>query len=434
MLSIKASAGTTMTALTTLAVATAMVCVAAQSAPAPTPPPAAGTPGAGRAQGQGRGGGGRGIQAPLYPVLPIGSDLPDFSLPGVDGRNHTPQEFRSAKVLAVMFESNHCPASLAYQERAHQLLATFKSRGYAMILINPNNPKAVRLNELGYTDMSDSFDEMKVRAKFNGWTLPYLYDGETQKTAMTFGAVATPHIFIFDQQRKLRYQGAIDDNRNAANVKQRYAADAIEALLSGKPVPTPETRALGCSTKWIHLSTGVDEERQAIESTPVTLSPIDVAGLKTLRENATNKTMVVSFWRTGDKVSEAQFADLQTSFRMYSLSPRPVDMVIVSTDAPGQSASVLAYLQKQHATSTNRQWASTDMAALQSAFGMKWNPSRPFTVVIDPAGKVAYQREGAIDIREVRRVILSTVPDNPSWPMIQNYYRNVLARMASAKR
>jgi hypothetical protein len=304
-----------------------------------------------------------------------------------------------------------------------------------MILINPNNPRAVRLNELGYTDMSDSFEEMKVRAKFYGWTLPYLYDGETQTTAMKFGAVATPHIFLFDEQRKLRYQGAIDDSRNAANVKQHYAADAIEALLNGRPVATPETRALGCTTKWIDKATGVEEEMKAIQATPVTLTPIDAAGLKALRENATsNKTLIVSFWHTGNRLSEAQFADLQTSFRMYSLSPRPVDMVTVSTDAPNKSDAVLAYLKSQFATSTNRQLASTDMAAMQSAFGMKWNAAQPFTVVIDPSGKVAYQKEGAIDIREVRRVILSTVPDNPSWPMIQNYYKNVLAKMAAGKK
>ncbi len=335
-----------------------------------------------------------------------------------------------------MFESNHCPASLAYQERVHQLYAQYRSRGLALVLINPNNPRAVRLNELGYTDMNDSFDEMKVRAEFNKWTLPYLYDGETQTTAIKFGAVATPHIFIFDQQRKLAYQGAIDDSRNSAGVKQRYAADAIDALLAGRPVATRETRALGCSTKWLDRSlAGVADEMKAIQATPVALAPIDPAGLKALRANATtNKTMVVSFWRTGNRVAESQFADLQTTFRMYTLSPRPVDMVTVSLDAPERSAAVLAYLRSQYATTTNRQLASTDIAAMQAAFGLKWNAAQPFTVVIDPQGRVAYQREGRVDVRAVRTAILSTVPDNPTWPGIKAYYTDVLARMTAARR
>src|SRR4029079_11529283 len=135
------------TAIVGFAVAGAVVAAVAQT---PTPAPG----------GEGRQGGGRrGLQAPAYPVLAIGSDLPDFSLPGVDDKRHSPSEFKQAKVLAIMFESNHCPASLAYQERAHQLLATYQGRGFSMILINPNNPRAVRLNELGYTDMSDSFEE-----------------------------------------------------------------------------------------------------------------------------------------------------------------------------------------------------------------------------------------------------------------------------------
>lgn len=385
-----------------------------------------------RGQGQGRG---RGIQASPYPVLPLGSDLPTFSLPGVDGRNHGPEEFKNAKLLAVMFESNHCPASLAYQERVHELLAKYQDRGFRLMLINPNNPKAVRLNELGYTDMSDSFEEMKVRARFYGWTLPYLYDGDTQTLSMKFGAVATPHIFIFDDQRKLRYQGAIDDSRNRAGVQQRYAADAIEALLAGRPVPVAETRALGCSTKWVTTSVaGVEDEMKAIQATPVTLTPIDAAGVAALRKNATsNKLVVVSFWQTGDRVSEQQFADLQTSYRMYAGSPRPVDVVTVSTDPMSRSAAVLAYLKERAATTTNRQW-SGDAAALVQAFGLKWNINQPFTAVIDAGGNLVYQKAGAIDIREVRRVILSNIPDNPSWPGIRDHFKDVLARMASARR
>ena len=173
---------------------------------------------------------------------------------------------------------------------------------------------------------------------------------------------------------------------------------------------------------------------KAIQTTPVSLAPIDAAGLKALRANATsNKTMVVSFWRLGNRLSEAQFADLQTTYRMYSLSPRPVDMVTVSTDSPEKEAAVLAYLKGQHATTTNRHLAPADTAAMQTAFGLKWNPVQPFTVVIDPSGRVAYQKQGAIDIREVRRVILSTVPDNPSWPGIKDYYTKVLARMAARR-
>jgi len=152
-------------------------------------PPASGTPGAARGEGR-QGRAGRGIQA-LYPVLPIGSALPDFSLLGIDGKRHTPQEYEKAKVLVVMFESNHCPASIAYEHRMLELYKAYGSRDVRFIAINPNNPKAVRLNELGYTDMTDSFEEMKLRAAFMDLPWLYLYDGETQALSDTQGPSTT---------------------------------------------------------------------------------------------------------------------------------------------------------------------------------------------------------------------------------------------------
>ena len=378
---------------------------------------------------------GRGIQAPTYPVLAIGAALPDFSLLGIDGKRHSPKEYAGAKVLAVVFESNHCPASIAYEQRVHDLYNKYKSQGVQVVAINPNNPKAVRLNELGFTDMTDSFEEMKIRAAFMRLPWPYLYDGETQTVSKTFGAVATPHIFVFDQERKLRYQGAIDDSRAVAQVKQRYAADAIEAVLAGRPVATAETRALGCTTKWLEKSIdGVEREMKAIQAMDVKMVPIDSAGLKALRENATSKmTVLVSFWQVDDKVSQAQFPALQTTYRMYAGSKRPVNVVTVSTDPASKATAVNEYLMRQYATTTNRQ-ASGGAADAMAAFGMKWNAAQPFTVVIGPDGKVLYQRPGAIDIYEVRRVILASIPDEPAWPGIQDYFQAAVARMAERRK
>lgn len=380
-------------------------------------------------------GGGRGIQPALYPVLPIGSALPDFSLLGIDGKPHSPAEYAKSKALAIVFESNHCPASIAYEQRIHDLYTKYRSQGVQVVAINPNNPKAVRLNELGFTDMTDSFEEMKLRAAFMQLPWPYLYDGENQVLSTKFGAVATPHIFVFDQDRKLRYQGAIDDNRAVALAKQHYAADAVEALLAGRPVPVAETRAPGCSTKWMTTSIpGVEDEMKAIQETPVTVSSIDPDGMKALRQNAaSNKTLLVSFWRVGDR-SLTQFADLQTTYRMYAGSHRPMDLITVSTDPAARASAVLEYLKGHHATSTNKQLAADGaLPQVQAALGLKWNAAQPFTVVIAPGGKVIYQKEGRLDIFDVRRVILASFPDEPAWPGVHDYFQAAVAHMAAGK-
>ena len=148
--------------------------------------------------GQGRGVvRGRGLQPdPLHPVLPIGSPAPDFNLPGIDGKSHTLNEYASAKILAIVFESNHCPVSQLYEGRIKQIHDIYKDQGLIVVGINPNNPKAVRINELDHTDMGDSLPEMKLRAEYRHFNWPYLYDGETQATAAMLRAVSTPYTFL----------------------------------------------------------------------------------------------------------------------------------------------------------------------------------------------------------------------------------------------
>ena len=367
----------------------------------------------------------RGIQADEHPVLPIGSPLPEFTLPGVDGRMHKSTEFMKSKILAVVFESNHCPVSQLYEGRIEKLYADYRNKGVTLVAINPNNAKAVRLDELGYTDVTDSLPEMKIRAAFRGIDWPYLYDGDTQALSMKFGAVATPHIFLFDQERKLRYQGRIDDNQREELVKTQDARNAIDAMLAGKPVPVAETRAFGCTTKWMYKSQDVGREWARIQAEPVTVDMADAAALKALRANATDKVTLVSFWSTGSKLSMDQFLDLETTYRMFR--QRAFNLVTVSTDAPAQSTAVMDFLKKQYASSPNKQFASADRAGLQAAFGLAWNAAEPFTLVIAPGGEVLYQKAGKFDILEIRRNILAAMPDTRGYIGSKAYWMAAVA-------
>src|SRR5436853_7423812 len=145
------------------------------------------------------------------PMLKIGAKAPDFNLPGVDGKTYSLKDFASAKILVIIFTCNHCPTAQAYEQRIIKLHDDFKDKGVALVAISPNDPAAIRLDELGYTEYSDSFEEMKLRAKDRGFKFPYLYDGATQETSRAYGVVATPHVYILDQGRTLRYVGRIDD-------------------------------------------------------------------------------------------------------------------------------------------------------------------------------------------------------------------------------
>ena len=369
---------------------------------------------------------GRGIQPNLeHPILQIGSPAPDFALPGVDGKTHKLGDYASAKILAVVFECNHCPVSQLYESRIEKLYRDYKNKGVSFVAINPNNPKSIRLNELGYTDVTDSLDEMKIRTAFRRIEWPYLYDGETQGVSIKFGVVATPHIYLFDQARKLQYQGRIDDNQREELVKSQDARNALEAMLAGKPVPVTDTNAFGCTTKWMSKATGVEEEWAKIQTEPVTVDMIGPDDLKKLRENSGGKVLLVNFWSTGCAACESQFFDLETTYRMYRL--RAFDFVTVATDTPDKAPAVLAFLKKQYASSPNKQFASADVAAMQAAWGAKWKAGTPFTAVVGADGKVLYRKEGKIDILEVRRTILTAMPDTRSYIGQQAYWQSAVA-------
>ena len=363
----------------------------------------------------------RGIQPDRdHPILAIGSPAPDFALPGVDGKVHRLSEYAAAKILAIVFESNHCPTSQLYEGRIEKLYEDYRSKGVTLVAINPNNPGAIRLDELGYTDVTDSLPEMKIRAAYRHIKWPYLYDGDTQAVSIKFGVVATPHIYIFDQVRKLQYQGRIDDNQREDLVTSQDARKAIDALLAGTPVPVTQTGAFGCSTKWLSKATGVEQETEKIKAASVTLDLVGADDVKKLRANGTGKVLLVHFWSTGCSGCISQFPDLETTYRMYRL--RAFDFVTVSTNRPAEQPAVLAFLKQQYASNANKLFATDEPGSLQAAWGRTWKLGTPFTVGLAPDGKVLYQKEGKLDIVDMRRVILANLPDTRAYVGQQAYW------------
>src|SRR5512144_2342580 len=132
----------------------------------------------------------RAAEGPM--TLEIGASAPDFDLPGVDGKRYTLASFGQAKVLVIVFTANHCPTAQAYEQRIAKLDADFAPRGVQLVLVSPNDPLALRLDEQSFTDLGDTLEEMKLRARERGWHFPYLYDGETEAMSRKHRPVPTP--------------------------------------------------------------------------------------------------------------------------------------------------------------------------------------------------------------------------------------------------
>ena len=180
------------------------------------------------------------IDTPPATGYKVGDIASDFKLKGTDGKTHSLSEIKDAKGYIVVFTCNHCPYSKMYEDRLIALHKSYAKKGYPVIAINPNDPTVVE---------EDSFDAMKERSKEKNFPFLYLFD-DGQKVFPKYGATKTPHVFLLDKKRTVRYIGAIDDNaQNAKDVTKKYVELAIQSIVTNKKVDPNFTKAIGCGIK-----------------------------------------------------------------------------------------------------------------------------------------------------------------------------------------
>lgn len=353
-------------------------------------------------------------------VLAIGADLPDFSLPGTDGKTYTPADFKDSKVLCIIFTSNHCPDAVAAAARTEQIHQDYKDKGVALVAVNGNNPGSLTPDELGYSPFGDSFEEMTPFAKDFGWSFPYLYDGEKQAFVTACGGQSTPHVFLFDADRKLRYTGRMDDaGRKSGAVDKSYLRDALDALIAGSAVKEPVTRSFGCSTKWLFKKANVATDQAKWEKRNVTVADLDEETSTKIRSNSPKNLRLVNFWSTTCGPCVKEFPDLVDTGRRFQ--NRPLEFISISLDTADQRPAVSKFLESRHAATpdstakslkdaglpaSNYQWTGGNPDVMAQAIDPEWSGALPHTVLIAPGGKILWSHTGEVDIVEVRRQIL----------------------------
>lgn len=353
--------------------------------------------------------------------LNLGDPAPDFRLLGIDGQHHALADYRAAKLLMVVFLSNHCPYSHAAETRLIPLAREFQAKGLAVVAINPNSPAGIRIDELGYSKYNDSYEEMKLYARDAGFPFPYLYDGDTQVAAKAYGCLATPHVFLFDTTRRLRYVGRVDDSRfeDATTVTSHDARNAVVELLAGRPVTKPTTPVMGCSTKWNAKRDDVAKAEEKWQVEPVELARVDADGVARLAKNDSNRLRLINVWATWCAPCVAEFPTLVSLARR--LGNRDYEMVTISLDDPKQEPQVRRFLERQHVAAPGRlkrllaaegrgplnllyTGASTD--ALVQALDPQWPGPLPHTLLVAPGGRVLYRRNGPVDAEELKNATL----------------------------
>jgi len=338
-------------------------------------------------------------------TLSTGSKAPDFSLPGVDGKTYSPGDFSKSPVLIVIFSCNHCPTAQAYEDRIIAFANEYKPKGAAVVMISPNNIDALNYSELGYSDMGDSFEDMKQRAADKKFPFPYLYDGDKQKTALAYGPVATPHCFVFDKARILRYNGRIDGSEKPGTGKAEDLRNAVDAVLSGQPVTTPVTKVFGCSVKWSWKNEYTVKLYEQWAKLPVTLEEIDVNGVRELIKNtSSNKLRLINIWATWCGPCKTEFPDLVIIDRMYR--GRDFEFITISADKQQRMDDALKFLKSQQASNKNYIFNDDDVYKLIDAVDKDWRGALPFTILIEPGGKIVYKKQDMIDPHEMKKLIV----------------------------
>jgi thiol-disulfide isomerase/thioredoxin len=353
-------------------------------------------------------------------VLALGADLPSFSLPGIDGKTYGQADFKDAKALCIIFTCNHCPDSVAAAARTETIHQDYKGKGVALVAVNGNNPGSLTPDELGYSPYNDSFEEMTPFAKDYGWTFPYLYDGETQTFTTACGAQSTPHVFLFDAERKLRYTGRMDDaGRNSGAVDKSYLRDAIDALLAGTEVKEKTTRSFGCSTKWNFKKANVAADQASWEKRETTVADLDEETSKKLRANSSKNLRLINFWSTTCGPCVKEFPDLVETGRRFQT--RPLEFISISLDPVAARPAVSKFLASRHAAapdstakslaenglpSNNYHWTGGNPDTMATAIDPEWSGALPHTVLVAPGGKILWRHTGELDITEMRKQIL----------------------------
>jgi len=337
-------------------------------------------------------------------TLDIGAKAPDFNLPGVDGKFHKLSDYDEFNTLVIIFTCNHCPTAQAYEDRIIQIQKDYKDEGVQVIAISPNSIRGLLYLECGYSDMGDSFEDMIVRAKDKDFNFPYLYDGDDHEVSLQYGPVATPHAFVFNKERTLSYIGRLDKSEKPGTANAEDLRTAIEAVVKGESVAEPKTKTFGCSVKWAWKDEYFKKENKEWTAKEVTLDEIDEAGIKKLLANDTEGLRLINIWATWCGPCVTEYPEFVKMQRMYS--PKGFEFVSISADRIESKDRVLKFLKKSTSALPNYIFNGTDKYALIEAIDPDWDGALPYTVLVEPGGKVLHKIMGSIEPYALKKIIV----------------------------
>jgi len=346
-------------------------------------------------------------------TLATGNSAPDFNLPDISGKFFTLDDFSDAPVLVVIFTCNHCPTAQAYEDRIIAFTKDYKPKDISVVAIMPNSAFGLLPEECGYSDLDDTYESMIIRAKDKAFNFPYLYDGDDQSVAVKYGPTATPHAFVFDSKRRLAYSGRLDTSEKPGTANADDLRKAVDAVLEGKPVEEPVNKAFGCSIKWSWKSEWADKVNKDWAAKTVTLEKTGNKGIASILRNDSQKLRLINVWATWCAPCIIEYPELLNLQRMYG--NRAFEFISISADKPDKYDETLSFLKQKQSAIANYIVENPDKYALIEAIDPEWNGALPYSLMVEPGGKIVYKCQGAVDLQELKKKIVEH-------PLLGRYY------------
>ena len=334
-------------------------------------------------------------------------DMPPFRLLGADGHIYDSTKFNKSELLAIVFLSNHCPTSQIFQHRIIRLATEYRSKGLSVIAISPNDPEAILPDELSHSALGDTLPEMAVRAQELQYPFPYLYDGKTQEVAKAYGVRVTPHAFLFDKKRKLRYSGRIGDPKNPEREDREELRIAINSLIQGIEPSVVRGLVFGNSIKWTKDRIIAERARERFSRESVYLKSANTRTLQFVRKNNSKQPKLIYVWSILDKNNRQELLQLATIYKIYR--KRGLKLFTICVDGNKFSDVAHKLLNETQSSGTNYICSGTEISPLVDLRAEKGIKTTPFLGLLTPDAKVFYRSTKGLDSLAIKRNIIDVL-------------------------
>ncbi len=337
-------------------------------------------------------------------ILSLGDDMPSFNLIDATNQNWFSSKNLEGNPSVIIFMSNHCPISQGYEERMQKLASDYADKGVQVVAISPNSPLAISSEDLEYSDVGDTYDEMVIRARDRDFSFPYLYDGDDHQVSIQFGPKVLPHAFLFDKEGKLKYNGLLDNAYQTGRANAERLRSAINSILENRSIIRAETVPFGCKVKWSWLIEEKASKDTLWQQKPVSLQTINADSLKTLLTNFSHRARLFNFWATWCAPCKKELPEIVEMQRRYR--DRPLEVITVCLDKVEKADEALVFLDFIHAAGPNFLVAEENQEKLVEKIDPEWDGTLPHTMLVEPYGEITTRWQGAIDPLDVRQTVV----------------------------